>query len=150
VEWHIVNPFGDPRTGSGFIPNWGPTYTPRCVMETSTTTAMMMMNVDNKASGTSARHFHIAWFSGNYDNNYWQQRTTSVGWRRLVRKHTTYSYRVARWQCQTSCTSAPGFHLQEAIVRKCTWLSAIVCKRTSYISHCVLLFDDDNTQLCGQ
>jgi hypothetical protein len=31
---------------------------------------MMTMNVDNKASGTCAGHFHIAWFSGNYDNNY--------------------------------------------------------------------------------
>jgi hypothetical protein len=35
-------------------------------------------------------------------------------------------------------------------VRKCAWLSAIVRKRTSYIPHCVLSFDDDNTQLCGQ
>jgi len=37
-----------------------------------------------------------------------------------------------------------------ALVRKCTWLSAIVRKRTSYIPHCVLSFDNDNTQLCGQ
>jgi hypothetical protein len=31
-----------------------------------------------------------------------------------------------------------------------TWLSAIVRKHTSYIPHCVLSFDKDNTQLCGQ
>jgi hypothetical protein len=29
-------------------------------------------------------------------NNYWQQRTTSVGRRGLVHEHTTYSHRVAR------------------------------------------------------
>jgi hypothetical protein len=63
-------------------------------MATTSTTAMMTTNVDDKASGTSARHFQITSRSGGDDNNYWQQRTTSVGWQGLVRKHTAYS------QCQ--------------------------------------------------
>ncbi len=48
---------------------------------------MMTTNVDDKALGMSARHFHIASRSGDDDNNYWQQRTTSVGRRGLVREH---------------------------------------------------------------
>jgi hypothetical protein len=44
-------------------------------------------NVDDKASGTSARHFHIALRIGNDDyNNYRQQRTTSVERQCLVRE----------------------------------------------------------------
>ena len=70
-------------------------YTSCRAMATSTTMAMTTINVDDKASGTSARHFHIASFSGDYDNNYWQQQTTSVGRQFLVRKHTTYSHHVA-------------------------------------------------------
>jgi hypothetical protein len=59
-------------------------------MTMTTTTAMMTMNVDNKASGASARHFHIASCSGDDDNNnYWQQQTTSVGRHGLVRERTT-------------------------------------------------------------
>ncbi len=54
--------------------------------------------VDDKASGTSAQHFHIASRNSNDNNNYWQQRTMSVERRGLVRKHTTYSHRVARWR----------------------------------------------------
>jgi hypothetical protein len=52
---------------------------------TTTATAIMMTNVDDKAPAASARNFHIALRSGNNDNNnYWQQRTTSVGRRGLV------------------------------------------------------------------
>ena len=55
---------------------------------------MMTTNVDDKASGVSARHFHIASRTGNDDNNnYWQQQTTSVGRRGLVHEKT-YSHRV--------------------------------------------------------
>jgi hypothetical protein len=56
-------------------------------------------NVDNKASGTSARHFHIALRSGNddYYNNYRQQRTTSVERQCLVREKT-YSHCVVWWR----------------------------------------------------
>jgi hypothetical protein len=54
---------------------------------------MMTTNVDDKASGASARHFHIASRSGDDDNNnYWQQRTTSVGRRGLVRECTTCGF----------------------------------------------------------
>jgi 5-hydroxyisourate hydrolase-like protein (transthyretin family) len=57
---------------------------------TTKTAAMMTTNVDDKASGASAQHFHIALRSGNDDNiNYWQQRTTSVRRRGLVRERTT-------------------------------------------------------------
>jgi hypothetical protein len=54
-------------------------YTSRCATATTTTTVMMTTNVDDKALGVSTRHFHIASHSGNNDNNYWQQRTMSVG-----------------------------------------------------------------------
>jgi hypothetical protein len=70
-------------------------YTSRRATATTTTTAMMTMNVNSKASGTSARHFHIALHSVDDNNNYWQQQTTSVGRRGLVREHTTYSHHVA-------------------------------------------------------
>jgi hypothetical protein len=51
---------------------------------------MMTTNVDDKASGASARHFHIASRSSDDDNNnYWQQRMTSVGRQGLVRERTT-------------------------------------------------------------
>jgi hypothetical protein len=62
----------------------------RVATMTTTSTAMMMTNVDDKASGASARHFHIASRSGDKDNNnYWQQRMTSVGRQDLVRERTT-------------------------------------------------------------
>ena len=93
-------------------------YTLHRAIATTTTTAMMMTNVNDKASGMSARHFHITSRSGNDDNNYWQQRTTSVGRRRLVREHTTYFHRITRWrqqQCQAHnlrikhrCNNKPG------------------------------------------
>jgi hypothetical protein len=55
-------------------------------------------NVDDKASGTSARHFHIALRIGNDDyNNYRQQRTTSVERQCLVREKT-YSHCVVWWR----------------------------------------------------
>ncbi len=45
-------------------------YTSSCATATTTaTTAMMMTNVDDKASGASARHFHIVLRNGN-DSNY--------------------------------------------------------------------------------
>jgi hypothetical protein len=72
-------------------------YTSRRAMAMTTTMAMMMTNVNNMASGASARHFHIASRSGNNNNNYWQQGTMSIGRRGLVREHTTYSHRVAQW-----------------------------------------------------
>jgi hypothetical protein len=55
---------------------------------------MMTTNVDNKASGASARHFHIALRSGNDDyNNYRQQRTTSVEWQGLSARENIFSLR---------------------------------------------------------
>ena len=72
-------------------------YTSRRATATSTTPAMMTTNVDNKASGASAPHFHIALRSGNSDNNnYRQQRTTSVKRQGLVREKT-YSHCVVWW-----------------------------------------------------
>jgi hypothetical protein len=59
---------------------------------------MMTTNVDDKASGMSARHFHIVLRNSDDDNNYLQQRTMSVGQQGLVGEHTTYSHRVARWR----------------------------------------------------
>jgi hypothetical protein len=47
-------------------------YTLRCATATTTTTAIMTTNVNNKASGASARHFHIVSRSGDNNNNYWQ------------------------------------------------------------------------------
>ncbi len=79
--------YGDPRTHNEIVRIWGLTYSSRCVTATTTTKAMMTTNVDDKALGTSAWNFHIASRSGNdNNNNYWQQRTTSVGRQGLVRK----------------------------------------------------------------
>ncbi len=43
---------------------------------------------------------HIMLLSRDNDNNYWRQRTTSVGGQGLVCELTTYSYRITRWQQQ--------------------------------------------------
>ena len=56
---------------------------------------MMTMNVNDKASGASDQHFHIVSRNSDNDNNYWQQRMTSVGRQGLVREHTTNYHRVA-------------------------------------------------------
>jgi hypothetical protein len=62
---------------------------------TTTTMAMMTTNVDDKVSGASDQHFHIVSRNSDNDNNYWQQRTMSVGRRGLVREHTKNYHRVA-------------------------------------------------------
>jgi hypothetical protein len=111
---------------------------------------MMMTNVDNKASGASARHFHIVLRNSDEDNNYWQQRTMSVGRRGLVREHTTYSHRVARWQRRQRSqahmlrvkhrrTNQPGNIKLRGAQATSSYIDDLVRERTrlsSAISHC--------------
>ena len=90
--------YGDPITHNEIVRIRGLTYTSRLATATTTTTAMMTTNVDDKASGASARNFHIALRSGNDDYNiYRQQRTTSVERQCLVREKT-YSHCVVWWR----------------------------------------------------
>jgi hypothetical protein len=71
-------------------------YTSRQATATTTTTAMMTTNVDDKASGASARHFHIASRSG-HDSNYGNDddKCQRQG---LGRKRPAFSYHVAQRQ----------------------------------------------------
>ena len=111
---------------------------------------MMTTIVDDKASGASARHFHIVSRNSNNDNNYWQQRTTSVGRQGLVCEHTTYSHRIARWRqrrrsqahmlrIKHRCNNQPGnIKLRHARATS-SYIDDLVRKRTrlsSAISHC--------------
>jgi hypothetical protein len=56
---------GNPRSKILSVPIWGLTYTSRRAMVTTTTMAIRTRNVDDKALGASARHFHIALRSSN-------------------------------------------------------------------------------------
>jgi hypothetical protein len=81
------------------------------------TTAMTTTNVDDEASGVSARHFYIALHDGNNDSNYgnddveFRRRSHRQG---LVRKGMTHkplcaSAHATRQTWMPSCASAPGF-----------------------------------------
>jgi hypothetical protein len=56
---------------SGQVPE---AYTLHHATATTTTPAMMTTNVDDKALGASARHFHIVLRSGNNDSNNFRQQ----------------------------------------------------------------------------
>ena len=70
---------------------------------------MMMANVNDKASGTSARHFHNVLRNGNDDSNYGND-DNECQQQGLVHEHTTYSLRVARWRRRQGA-SARHFHI---------------------------------------
>ena len=114
---------------------------------------MMTTNVDDKASGASAQHFHIVSRNSDDDNNYWQQRKTSVGRRGLVHKHTKYSHHVTQWR-QRRRSQAHMLHVKHRRnnqpgnikLRRAratsSYIDDLVRERTmlsSAISHCVQL-----------
>ncbi len=56
------------------------------IVRRAMTTAMKMLNVDDKASCASARQFHITSRNSDDDKDYWRRQRTSVG-RRGMRPH---------------------------------------------------------------
>jgi hypothetical protein len=62
---------------------------------TTTTTAMMTMNVDNKALGASAQHFYMASCNGNNDINY-DNDDDKCRQQGLGRERSAFLHRIAQ------------------------------------------------------
>ncbi len=132
----------------------------RCSTATMTTTmAMMTTNVNNKALGTSARHFYIASRDGDDDNNYGND-DDECQQQSLVREHTVCSYLITQqqrrqqlWQWQQRMsTTRPCAQVHSIFISRCAkatmtttignneqWVSddEALCASAQHISHCV-------------
>jgi hypothetical protein len=68
----------------------------------TTTTAMTMMNVDDKASCASTQHFHIASRNGDNDNNYCNDdnecQQQGLGHERPKFSHSVAQRQRQQWQ----------------------------------------------------
>jgi len=81
-------------------------------MVTTTTPAMMTTNVDDKASGESARHFHITSRSGNDDNNNYRQQcillSSVVSY--FAQVHMAFSHRAQAHFMWRSMRATRSYH----------------------------------------